>query len=184
MFENCSSLIEIDLSRMYGNTPRDGFSTNMTGMFKNCTSLEVINLNLFPHTLGYAHIEEIFFVFVSLREFYLEDAKATNKQYNSNIFADTDNLSYVAITPNWAANTGWIPKKTTWTKVKAAKVPQSGEVPVGTELSNVDLFKNFQKKYAGTWAAATDFEFNTLPTETQQEPTQVFSQTVKKATPW
>lgn len=160
MFENCSSLIEIDLSRMYGNTPRDGFSTNMTGMFKNCTSLEVINLNLFPHTLGYAHIEEIFTGCDSLREFYLEDAKATNKQYNSNIFADTDNLSYVAITPNWAANTNWVPKKTTWTKVKAAKVPQSGEVPVGTELSNVDLFKNFQKIYAGTWAAATDFEFN------------------------
>lgn len=160
MFENCKALTEIDVSRMYGNTPLEGFSSYFKNMFKNCTSLEVVNFNLFPHTFGYNDISGIFSGCVSLREFYLEDAKKTNNKYNTNIFADTNNLSYVAITPNWVANYDWVPAKTTWKKVKMAKVAQSGEVAVGTELSNTALFKSFQKKYAGTWAAETDFGFN------------------------
>ncbi len=160
MFENCKAITEIDVSRMYGNTPLEGFSSYFKNMFKDCTSLEVVNFNLFPHTFGYNDISGIFAGCVSLREFYLEDAKKTNNKYNTNIFANTDNLSYVALTPNWVANYDWVPAKTTWKKVKMAKVAQSGEVAVGTELSNTALFKNFQKKYAGTWSAATDFGFN------------------------
>lgn len=160
MFENCSALTEVDVSRMYGNTPLEGFSSNFAYMFKNCTSLEVVNFNLFPHTLGYNDISGIFSGCVSLREFYLEDAKKINNKYNENIFADSDNVSYVAITPNWVANQGWVPAKTTWKKVKMAKVAQSGEVAVGTELSNTALFNSFQKKYAGTWSAVADFGFN------------------------
>ncbi len=160
MFEDCKALTEIDVSRMYGNTPLEGFSSYFVNMFKNCTSLEVVNFNLFPHTFGYNDISGIFSGCESLREFYLEDAKKTNNKYNTNIFADSDNISYVALTPNWVAGYNWVPVKTTWKKVKMAKVAQSGEVAVGTELSNTDLFKKFQKKYAGTWSAIADFGFN------------------------
>lgn len=34
IFENCSSLTKADFSRLYGNTPLDGFFTNMNKMFK------------------------------------------------------------------------------------------------------------------------------------------------------
>ena len=162
MFENCVDLTKADFSRLYANTPIEGFSTNMNKMFNGCTSLEVVNFNGFPHTLGYNDIANFFGGCFSLREFYLEDAKKVNKTYNTNIFADTKELSYIAITPNWGVNrTEWMPEKTTWKKVKMAKVAQSGEVAVGTVLSNTDLFQKFQKKYAGTWAAVdADFGFN------------------------
>jgi uncharacterized repeat protein (TIGR02543 family) len=161
MFESCTAITEIDVSRMYGNTPLNGFDgISFQEMFKNCTSLEVVNFNLFPHTFGYYTIADIFKGCVSLREFYLEDAKKTNNKYNTNIFADSDNISYVALTPNWVVGYDWVPVKTTWKKVKMAKVAQTDEVEVGRELSNTELFKNFKKKYAGTWSAIADFGFN------------------------
>lgn len=168
MFKDCKALTSIDLSRMYGNTPLEDFQPTMRLMFQNCTSLEVLNLNLFPHTLGFYGNSLSGFLkgCVSLREFYLEDAKAISANgirvtdgYDANLFVDAKNLSYVAINANWK-NIDWIPAKETWKKVKMAKVAQSGEVAVGTELSNTALFNSFQKKYAGTWSAIADFGFN------------------------
>lgn len=163
MFENCTSITEIDVSKMYGNTPIEGFTTSMKAMFKGCTSLEVLNYNLFPHTLGYVNVESLLSGCVSLREFYLENAKGTNNRYNPNIFVDTKNLSYVSINDKWKS-VNWIPAKETWTKVKMSKTPVANEVPVGTVLSNTELFNTTdatkRTTYAGAWAAETDFAFN------------------------
>ena len=161
MFKNCKSITEVDLSTLLQNTASVTYEpTGYREMFKGCTSLEVVNFNGFPHTFGYCTLEDLFSGCVSLREFYLEDAKATKNNNNPNIFIDTDNLSYVTITPKWTKNQGWVPKKETWKKVKMAKVRQTNEVGVGTPLSNTELFNNFNSTYAGTWAAVADFGFN------------------------
>lgn len=165
MFSDCSSLKEIDFSKWYSKMIRDGASVDLRYMFKNCTSLEKVSFEGYPHTFGYGNnITDIFTGCKSLRELNLYFDRKTGKSFNesaNNVFAGLDELSYITINDKWKSSSKWVPVKTTWKKVALAPdIAEASQVAVGTTLENNTLFTAYKSTYAGSWAAESSFGFN------------------------
>lgn len=131
MFQDCISLESLDLTCVKG-------ALICSSMFIGCTNLREINL-------GYAGIGKNNVV-----------PDLTGKD---NIFEGCDELSWIKLSADGWPSAGKagtsIPEKGTWKKIAG----DTG-VAVGTELSNTELFGNFNSTYEGTWAAQSKITFH------------------------
>ena len=169
MFNACSSLKEVDLSKWYAQMIKNNATVDMKYMFRNCTSLEKVSFEGYPHTFSYnGAATGIFTNCKSLRELNLYFDRATGKSFDdtqNSVFAGLNELSLITINDKWKKSTKWVPVKTRWTKVALAptsEIPAANQVPVGTVLENNTLFTDYKSTYAGTWAAESDFGFNSM----------------------
>ena len=170
-FMGCSSLINADLTPLASVIDSSLTSVGQQYMFSGCSSLETIDFTgltfSFAPVVANTGIDSSMLLgCTSLRELKLPNMRSYTNYNGVNYMADLENLGHFEINNAWNNlssdfNSRFVlPAREYW--IKVAEVPGSspGSVPVGTKLSNYELFQNVKnKKYAGVWEAESLISF-------------------------